>query len=388
MKTNPGGRIDPKEAVGREEIVEQIWTILESQSIYMNAERRIGKTTILEILNSRPHGDWLPAKRDLEACHTAQEFSILIYEQIHKFFGKTQRAFRRTTEFLKQMGGMEIGGVLRFPEGKAVEWKTILEKAFQDLHEAQEGKGPRILFLWDEVPFMIDNIRKRENEKTAMEVLDTLRFIRQTYPSIRMVMTGSIGLHHVLAALKESGYANAPVNDMASIQVPSLTNENGGKLARLLMEGEKIQCDSIQATSLALSEAADHFPYYIHHLVRQLNFSGRKATPEVIGEILQQQITNPNDPWELKHYRNRVKTYYGKNENDVLAILDAVAAAGKISLKQIEKEISANAPGMNLEKLRELLTLLERDHYVRKTTEGYEFVFPLIRQWWRMDRSL
>ncbi len=47
MKANPGGQIDLRDVIGRDEIIAQIWDTLEQQSIRMNAERRIGKTTII-----------------------------------------------------------------------------------------------------------------------------------------------------------------------------------------------------------------------------------------------------------------------------------------------------------------------------------------------------
>ena len=66
---------------------------------------------------------------------------------------------------------------------------------------------------------MLDNIKQDSGEKVAMEVLDTLRSLRQMSgnqsPSkLRMVFTGSIGLHHVISSLKQAGYANAPTNDL------------------------------------------------------------------------------------------------------------------------------------------------------------------------------
>jgi hypothetical protein len=389
MKSNPGGKISPEEAVGREELIEHIWNILESQSIYMNAERRIGKTTVLDILNSNPRDGWLPAKRDLEACHTALDFANIVYEQIHQFFGRTQKAFRRAKELMGKMGGTEIGGVLRLPETKQSEWKPLLEESFEDLHEASKAGGPRILFLWDEVPFMIDNIRKRQNETTAMEVLDVLRFVRQTYSSVRMVMTGSVGLHHVLATLKRAGYANAPVNDMAALDVPTLTPEKGAELAQLLLKGEKVPCNNISDTSRELAKAADHFPYYIHHLVRQLKSVTQIADKELIEKIVEEQLINPNDPWELRHYRNRIPTYYSPDENVVLSILDVVAINKvPIGLEQISQKISSTAPGVEKERLRSILTLLERDHYLKRRDKGYVFAFPLINQWWLLDRSI
>lgn len=50
MKANPGGQIDLNEVVGRDEIIKQIWDTIDQQSIRINAERRIGKTTIIKKL--------------------------------------------------------------------------------------------------------------------------------------------------------------------------------------------------------------------------------------------------------------------------------------------------------------------------------------------------
>ncbi len=55
-----------------------------------------------------------------------------------------------------------------------------------------------------------------------MEMLDTLRALRQTYPQLKMVYTGSIGLHHVVAKLKKLGYNNVPTNDMYPYELQPL----------------------------------------------------------------------------------------------------------------------------------------------------------------------
>jgi hypothetical protein len=388
MKANPGGHIAPEEAIGREQLIDDIWRVLESQSIYMNSERRIGKTTILEILAQSPRRGWRIAKKDLEGCHTPLEFATAVCEQIHEFLGTSQRAFRRVKDFVGQMGGTEIGGVLRLPEGKEKEWKTLLEKAFEDLQSAQEN-GPRILFLWDEVPFMIDNIRKHENEKAAMEVLDVLRFVRQTNPTVRMIMTGSVGLHHVLTTLRKAGYANEPTNDMMQMDVPVLTPAKGAELAESLIRGEEICCDDTGALSRHLADAADHFPFYIHHLVRQLKLANQKPDRKLITEVVQQQLTDPNDPWKLRHYRTRIPTYYGADEESVLSILDVLAKErAPLGLEQIAQKISATVTNLNLERLRSILRLLECDHYLVRKGKGYIFKYPLIGRWWRLDRSI
>ena len=57
MKANPGGEIDPKDAVGRDRLVETIWDSLEQLSIIIVAERRIGKTTVAKYMRANRRGD-------------------------------------------------------------------------------------------------------------------------------------------------------------------------------------------------------------------------------------------------------------------------------------------------------------------------------------------
>lgn len=69
---------------------------------------------------------------------------------------------------------------------------------------------------------MLDNICKQqgEGEAAAMQILDVLRALRQQPNSrLRMVLTGSIGLHHVVSMLRQKGDPNSPINDMRRIEV-------------------------------------------------------------------------------------------------------------------------------------------------------------------------
>ncbi|MGJ0428953.1 MAG: hypothetical protein ACR65S_07045, partial [Methylobacter sp.] len=176
MKANPGGQIDLKEVVGRDEVIEQIWDTIEQQSIRMNAERRIGKTTIIKKLCETPRAGWVPIFQDLEQYHTAQQFAEAVYREVSQFLSKYNRAAQSTKKFLETIGGTEIGGIIKLPsfEGKSP-WKELLTKAIEDLVEQREQNDERALFLWDEVPYMLKSIVEREGETVAMEVLDTLR---------------------------------------------------------------------------------------------------------------------------------------------------------------------------------------------------------------------
>ena len=55
---------------GRTEIVKQMWKTLENESVLFVAERRIGKTTVLDCLRDNPHHDYIVIYSDVEGVVT------------------------------------------------------------------------------------------------------------------------------------------------------------------------------------------------------------------------------------------------------------------------------------------------------------------------------
>ena len=186
MKANPGGQIDIKAVVGREPLIKILWETVEQQSLVITAERRIGKTTIIKKMRDEPATGWAPVFQDLERCHSAAEFAMAVYKEIHQFLSTKGRFARRAKEWFTAMGGTEVGGLFKLPETAGPHWKDVLIRSVEDLIHENDATGAKLLFLWDEMPFMLANIRDREGEQTAMEVLDLLRALRQTHSGLRM----------------------------------------------------------------------------------------------------------------------------------------------------------------------------------------------------------
>lgn len=390
MKANPGGQIDPKWVIGREDLVQLLWETIEQQSMVITAERRIGKTTIMRKMRDEPVYGWVPVFQDLERCHSADEFAMAVYKEIHHFLSGKGKVTRRAKEFFSALGGTEVGGLFRLPEKAGDHWKDVLTRAVEDLVHENDTSGTRLLFLWDELPFMLANIRDRQGEQTAMEVLDLLRSLRQTHSGLRMILTGSIGLHHVLSSLKAKNYANSPTNDMAPIDVPPLSGSAAIQLASLLIEGEGLNSPDTEAAAAAIAGEADCFPFYIHHTVRALKIGARDATPENVSEVVSSQLVDANDPWQLLHYRERVKTYYGNDQKTVMLLLDQLAVEpGTNSVNELLAMLKGASEFDDRECLLWLLSLMERDHYLKRDKSGsYQFRFPLIRRWWKISRGL
>ena len=47
MQINPGGRLNTKDVMGRDNEIARYWRVLERQGLVISAERRIGKTHIV-----------------------------------------------------------------------------------------------------------------------------------------------------------------------------------------------------------------------------------------------------------------------------------------------------------------------------------------------------
>ena len=389
MRANPGGHIPPKDLIGRDELIADIWRKLEGRSIVLSAERRMGKTCIIKKMNAEPIPGVLPVFRDLEKVRTPGEFAELVFHDVEDHLSRSQRTAQKARNFLVNLGGTEVGGVFKLPQLQSQHWKSLLTHTIEDLVEHQERK---LIFFWDELPLMIYNVKQSCGEVVAMEVLDLLRALRQTHESLRMVFTGSIGLHNVLSELKRAGYANNPVNDMAKVDVPPLlVDSTATALAEALLLGERIQPAEHATVARCIAQTVDGFPFYIQHVVEKLALLGEPVTETLVSEIVSGFLVDDNDAWELRHFRTRIDTYYTPEERPfALNLLDILAGADNaIGFDNLFNYLKAKLVTEDHEMARQVLTLLRLDHYVTQTTAGeYKFRFSVIRRWWRLERGL
>ncbi len=421
MKANPGGNLDPDKVYGRDQIIALLWERLEFQSILMNAERRIGKTQILRKMLAEPKTGWKPVFRDLERVHSAQEFAELVYDDVQQFLGTGTKAKNFIQKILEDNEN-------EYVKIKGRTWKRLLISAVEDLMKAQRNE--QLVFFWDEVPYMLESIRKKDGPEIAAEVLDTLRSLRIEQERFRMIFTGSIGLHHVLGKLSAAGIPTSAKNDMFPVTVTPLAPLDAERLAADLLEGEKITCDNLAEAAATIAEEVDYFPFYVHHIVAGLRIEQLSATENNIKDFVARQLVDASDPWQLAHYRTRLSTYYPDNDDarNAAIILDVLGteteiggarfhrAGHVINVPHVQKTTVISAPVLthtddsadslsvdeifqrastrgstvlDRDDLLRLLRLMDADHYLSRDTDGgYRFRFPLIGRWWKLDRGL
>jgi hypothetical protein len=176
MKAAPGAQLPVKDIFGRDLFIADLWRVLDGNSVRMEAERRIGKTSILHKMAAEPPAGWEPVSLDLEKVHSAAEFAEKVCEKVHERLSGWRKQGLRFLRFLGVLSGSQVG-LIKFPEKKNRPddyWKSLLTAAVEDLIEQQTTAGKRVVFLFDEMPWMLAAIAdpKRDGEQTAMEVLD------------------------------------------------------------------------------------------------------------------------------------------------------------------------------------------------------------------------
>lgn len=400
MKANPGGSIAAEDIVGRDHLVERLWQTLSRQSLVLVAERRMGKSCVIKKLQAEKPAGVLTFVRDVENVATPLEFVERIYHDVEEHLSRRQKTAGRTRRLLQEVAGTEIAGLIKLPTAAAPHWKSLLEKLIEDVTENQDRT---VVLFWDEFPWMLQKIKRTSGEAVAMDVLDSLRCLRQTHDSLRMVYTGSIGLHHVTSALVEAGHTHGPLNDMRIVEVPSLSEPDARFLAAELLRGEGLRSEDLDETADCIATEVDCIPYYIHSVVATLKDRGEVVDTGRIKQFVSEALVDPQDQWNLQHYQDRLPDYYGADRVPVvLSLLDQLAAAcGPLTFDELLSSLSIHVSidegkaarrilTGDSELLRQMLMLLQRDHYIQQSSDdgAYTFRFPLIKRWWRLHRNL
>ena len=180
-----------------------------------------------------------------------------------------------------------------------------------------------------------------------------------------------------------------------------MTPEYASDLARDLLAKEEINCDSPAAVVEQLVRLTDRVPFYIHRVVSKLAISEGAVTPETVESEIKKCLTADSDPWEMEHFRQRLKIYYRGTLQDVNGAAIATASIAKTllnnlavaaepqSIDQCNADLKSKMPIENRDVVIELLSSLAKDHYLERDEDGrYAFRFPLVQRWWILAEGL
>lgn len=367
----------------RNKVINKIYRQLESgASLYMNAPRRVGKTSIMFNLEDFPRENYHFIYIDASKIDNSEAFFMKLMQELLKSEGvqrfvkaseKTKSIFDAITDKFKKIEG--FGFSIEFGDTKQSSYFDV----FNDTLLRLNLENFRIVFMIDEFPTTIENIIKKQDEQEAIMFLHRNRSLRQIpRKAINFIYTGSIGLPQLVKKLKKS----ETVNDITFIDVPPLTIEEAKSLAISLLEKHKIVCES-DVLDYLVSKVEWLMPFFIQFMVDELlgiwEDGAETVTYSMIDEAFLKIISSRNYS-KFASYVERLEDGLALDgEFDIAKqILCLIATEQTVSKDEILKNQDENAKN----RLKNILSSLEYDGYIFEENNQYRFNSPILRMWW------
>jgi predicted DNA-binding protein YlxM (UPF0122 family) len=393
------GTIPDDKIPGKEKEIRKLMSLLEAQSVVVEAMRRMGKTLLLRKLaykskdsNNKMMYFFLQGVKDLP------ELSDLLFSELRKeqSFGKHMifDGIRRLYDTLKpEEVKLEIIS-FKLPQWKS-RWKEVFSTLLKDLANRNNEKDEILTLILDEFPVMIWDWIQDGKANEALEFLDVLRQQRQTLEAkgkIRFIICGSIGLQVVLKHLKmKYNYMGEPFNETEMFPMEAMNQEDAIFLCRCLYLND-FRCENkevLEENFAQIVKLTDGLPFYINKLftVLQQNFNGVLSS-ENIENAFKELMTLPQHFNTFKHLHDRLTIYYPETESkNMLLIINYLS---KQNESKEESEIISGIDS-NTELIKEALMTLVSEHYLLRTfnddTRVYSFKYQLIKKWWKINKA-
>jgi hypothetical protein len=386
---------DPDELYGRRDFIDYLWQQIRGNNILLLAPRRFGKSGVMRHVLLRPEPGYLPLSFELEDVDSPEEFvwritrELLSTDALRNLLSKARGLPSTVVGWIKEtFDEAEFEGAkLRFKQQIKADWREAARRMLIELEKADST----IIFLFDELPAMLDLITEKCGRATARDFLAWFRTVRLAQKDVlrrhRFIVAGSIGLDIILRKLD----ATDKLVDFARLYVKELEEPAARELAADLAALFDIAWGE-DLNTCASELLGAPVPHFIHVLFSQLGQlppeQRRTLTATDLQTVYGERLLGPTCRHYFDHYRTRLKRYGKTGEKAAFAVLRSVAGleSGRLSRSALyDIYRKARGRGAGDTEFDELLADMEHDWYLRldPATNEYYFLLKVMRDWWR-----
>lgn len=375
---------------GRNMEVATVYKMFEMGSdVSMHGPRRLGKTFLLDrLVDAAPAQGWVAMKVELAGCADSRA----VFRELCRGIGGARSGGKQAiTWFLQRLGQFleprnESGGAWYQPF-IALDHETYFERLIAAMHD---DKNRRWALLIDELPIFLKALHDKgpSGITAARDFMNQVSRLRQKYPRVRWMITGSIGIEPlaqtgnymgVLAKFKnfelkplEAGPAKDYVKDLA----------RGG----FLLHRQEIT----EAEAQALIDAVGWLAaFYLEALAQKIKGSPQ-TDPEKAAEAIEaatKELVNLSESATFGTWAEHLRKHY--EGNDLNIAFGALSALAKNSQgTDIDGVLSQlQLAGLSRERLRKILMRLDSEGFIAVDSWDHDtphcsFLNPLLRLWW------
>ncbi len=369
---------------------QELWHLAERGHVLMLAPRRVGKTSLLCHMQDVPRDGWKRLFFSVESLDSESQFVARLLEKLseaHPDGAWMERFGISVRKFLKGVGQTKAGFVdLDLSEALKDEWRDIGSIALKVLQELECDT----LVLIDEFPIFVRNLLGDSDEPEAKRrtklFLDWFRSVRnasiQSKSRVHFVLTGSLGLDHVVKAVNLSG----TINDLVSFKLGPLEPGEARELLRRLSKGEGLPLsESVQDRILERIDSP--VPYYLQLLFREM-LTRTKFHQATVDERLvddaYESLLSAEKMMYFSHWKERLDDdpFLRPQERDLRHAFLQAAARDREGLSpgtivQIRVAVASDIDA------QAVLLALSYDGYLTRDGDRWRFTSTLLRDWWR-----
>ena len=383
---------DPHELYGREDFIQHLWRLLDGNNILLLAPRRFGKSGVMRHVLLHPHPGYLPLSFELEDVDSPEEFvwrvmkELLAHDSVRKLMSQAKRLPAVFMCWVKDtFDEAEFEGAkIKFKAQLKEDWREAAKQLLSELEKADST----VIFMFDELPAMLDRIIEKRGDAVARDFLAWFRTVRLEQKDVlrrhRFIVAGSVGIDQILRKIG----ATDKLVDFARLPVEPLDDATAKKLADDLALSFSITW-SPELSAKLFDLIGAPVPYFIHIFFSQLGqlppVQKAGLTAGDLERIYRERVLGPTCRHYFDHYSSRLRRYGKTGEKAALAILRVVAGQGRISrLALFDVYRKARGKGATDHDFDELMADLEYDWYLHLDTNTNEYYFHLkvMKDWW------
>ncbi len=361
----------------------------------LNAQRRMGKTSLMKETGRRLQGRYLCVFVDLQKCSTASDAIVEISLAVHphktlwkKLAGVFAGAVERFRDSVESVDLGEVGIKLR--ADVVGEW----QRKGDQLLDVLAGAELPVLLLVDEAPILVNRLLKGSDYRITPERREQadlfLSWLRDNSTrhqgKIRIVLSGSIGLGPVL----RQGRLSATLNNFDPFELRPWDDATACGCLNALAREYQLEFDGDvpgDMVRLLGCNIPHHVQMFFRHAHDWCVYHRRRSIcSSDVQEIYKTELLSIRGHAELTHYEERLKMVLGEEIFPLaLELLTEAAVVGRLTAEATgaiaQSQSLCTLPVADAQ--RQVLEVLEHDGYLERTEDCYQFVSRLLRDWWK-----
>lgn len=388
MRPQPGSSLKLDDVIGRDDAVAKaIEQMRQGRNLLLSDPRRMGKTHLLRLLVSKLNGDDAAVLVDYEGVTTVDEFLIRTAAALGSLKDSPKQDKVRSVLKTIFEGSTFAAGPVKISPAFARESPAELLRRIVDQIDRDFGdnaNGGILVIAMDELPLAMRNIVEHQGASAANTLFQTLRQLRVApNSSLRWILSGSIGFHHVL---RRAGVTEGAINDLSNLPLGPLSASDAGALAEALLRGigRKFEPDAVAA----IREWTDGIPFLIHQLANILESKvglNTAVTRVQVQEAFDSFLDDRDESRAVTHLVTRLDDNYGADIELAQCVLDAVETKGDQTISDLRTLLNSQATA---EAVNSILDMLVDDHYLAEAGGKFRWRYPILQTIWLRRRRL